>query len=189
MWCCIPGFNTNEHGLCSSRGNRDGVELTYDYIAISFIRSPEEIGEARAFISAEVPHSPKLIVKLETAEAVKEHLDEIIDLVDGVMVARGDLALQVDYAEMGVLQRRIIQKATAAGKEVMVATNVLESVRANRVPNRAEISDITTSVALGASCILLSGETRQGAQPVYTVEVLRRVIEASERGLHQWERE
>jgi pyruvate kinase len=152
-----------------------GLALGVDYVALSFVREPEDIALARKATRGRVP----LIAKLEKPEAIA-HLDALLRAADGVMVARGDLAVELSPEEVPPLQKRIIHQANAAGKPVITATQMLQSMTANPRPTRAEASDVANAVLDGSDALMLSGETAVGRYPVETVQTMARIIAAAE---------
>jgi pyruvate kinase len=160
---------------------RFGLEVGVDYVAMSFVRAPADIGvvkrEARQW-GAEIP----VIAKLERSEAV-DALDEILEVADGVMVARGDLGVEMAPEQVPVIQKRIIARANAAGVFVITATQMLESMTQNPRPTRAEASDVANAIYDGTDAVMLSGETAVGAFPVETVEMMSRIISEAEDGV------
>src|SRR5579884_289884 len=152
-----------------------GLALGVDYVALSFVRGPEDIALARKATRGRVP----LIAKLEKPEALA-HLEAILRAVDGVMVARGDLAVELSPEEVPPLQKRIIRQANAAGKPVITATQMLQSMITIPRPTRAEASDVANAVLDGSDALMLSGETAVGQYPVETVQTMVRIIVAAE---------
>ncbi|TQJ31930.1 pyruvate kinase [Microbacterium sp. SLBN-146] len=150
-----------------------------DMVALSFVRSPRDVHRARVIMAEEGRDLP-LIAKIEKPEAVT-HLQEIIDAFDGVMVARGDLGVELPLESVPVVQKRAIELARRWAKPVIVATQMLESMIENPVPTRAETSDVANAVLDGADAVMLSGETSVGAHPVAVVETMARIIESTER--------
>jgi pyruvate kinase len=147
-----------------------------DWIALSFVQRPEDVIEARSLIGDRAA----LIVKLEKPQAL-DHLDALIDLADGVMVARGDLGVELPPEEVPVIQRRIVAAVRKAGKPVIVATQMLESMISAPTPTRAEASDVATAVYEGADAVMLSAETAAGAYPIEAVEIMSRIAARVER--------
>lgn len=147
-----------------------------DWIALSFVQRPADVEEARALIGDRAA----LIVKLEKPQAL-EHLDALIALSDGVMVARGDLGVELPPEDVPVIQRRIVAAVRQAGKPVIVATQMLESMISASTPTRAEASDVATAVYEGADAVMLSAETAAGAYPVEAVEIMSRIAQRVER--------
>jgi pyruvate kinase len=158
-----------------------GLALGVDLVAMSFVQSAADLAAARAIIVQEGRPGVPLIAKLERPEAI-EHLDGILSAANGVMVARGDLGLEIPLERVPRVQREIIQRARARGVPAILATQVLESMRSESRPTRAEVSDAATAVMQGADAIMLSGETAAGAYPVRAVQVLDAIIREAERG-------
>ncbi len=159
---------------------RWAVEQGADYIALSFVRRASDCVRAKELIKQAGGHAP-LIAKIEKAEAI-DHLDDIIEATDGVMVARGDLGVETSVELVPVYQKRIIEKSILAGKMVITATQMLQSMVTNPRPTRAEASDVANAVWDGTDCLMLSNETATGAYPVATVATMARIIETAESG-------
>jgi len=155
-----------------------GLALGVDLVALSFVQSADDITRAKAMMAAEGRRVP-VVAKLERQEAI-DRLDEIIDASDAVMVARGDLGLEIPLERVPRVQKEILRKARARGVPVIVATQVLESMRTEPRPTRAEASDAAGAVDGGADAIMLSGETATGLYPVRSVEVLDAIIRDAE---------
>lgn len=145
-------------------------------VALSFVQRPEDLIEARTLIAGRA----RLIAKLEKPQAIR-HLDRIIDLADAVMVARGDLGVEVPPEDVPSLQKRIVRACRAAGRPVIVATQMLESMMAAPTPTRAEATDVAHAVLEGADAVMLSGETAAGAFAVEAVTMMDRIIRRTER--------
>lgn len=156
------------------------VEQKVDYIALSFVRRAEDCSRAKTLISEAGGRAP-LVAKIEKAEAI-DRLDEIIATADAVMVARGDLGVETSVEEVPVYQKRIIEKAVHAGKMVITATQMLQSMVNNPRPTRAEASDVANAVWDGTDAVMLSNETASGQYPVPAVETMCRIIEKAEAG-------
>jgi pyruvate kinase len=156
------------------------VQQNVDYIALSFVRSASDCERAKKMINDAGGHAP-LIAKIEKAEAI-DHLDEIIAAADGIMVARGDLGVETSVELVPVYQKRIIERSIQAGKMVITATQMLQSMVTNPRPTRAEASDVANAVWDGTDCVMLSNETATGAYPVVTVATMARIIESAESG-------
>jgi pyruvate kinase len=152
------------------------LALGVDWIALSFVQRPDDIAEARRLIAGRAA----IMVKVEKPSAV-DHLDEIIDLADGIMIARGDLGVELPPEEVPGLQKRIIRACRRAGKPVVVATQMLESMITTPAPTRAEASDVATAVYDGADALMLSAETAAGEYPVDAVTLMDRIIAKVER--------
>ncbi len=158
---------------------KEAASIQYDYVALSFVQSPEEVQEAKKLLAVNNSAHSKIIAKIETEKGI-ENLKTILASSDGVMVARGDLAIQIAYERLPSLQRHILRLASIKGSYSIVATNMIESVETRRVPNRSEIIDVANAVYQGASAIMCSGETRTGQKPIYAVEVLDRIVRQAE---------
>jgi pyruvate kinase len=156
------------------------VEQDVDYIALSFVRSAEDCINAKELIKQAGGRAP-LIAKIEKAEAI-DHLDEIIAAADAAMVARGDLGVETSVELVPVYQKRIIEKCMRAGKMVITATQMLQSMVANPRPTRAEASDVANAVWDGSDAVMLSNETAMGSYPVAAVATMARIIETAESG-------
>lgn len=146
------------------------VEHGADWIALSFVQRPEDVAEARRLMGG----YGALIAKIEKPAAV-ERLDEIIELSDGIMVARGDLGVELNPEEVPPLQKRIVAATRRSGKPVIVATQMLESMIESPAPTRAEVSDVANAVYDGADAVMLSAETAAGAWPVEAVTIMHRI--------------
>ncbi len=147
------------------------LDMGADWIALSFVQRPEDVAEARKLIGGRAG----VLVKLEKPAAITK-LDEIIELSEAVMVARGDLGVEMPPEDVPPLQRRIIAACRVAGKPVVVATQMLESMMRLPVPTRAEASDVATAVYEGADAVMLSAETASGEYPVEAVKMMHRII-------------
>ena len=156
------------------------VEQQADYIALSFVRRAADCERAKTLIAEAGGHAP-LIAKIEKAEAI-DHLDEIIAAADGLMVARGDLGVETSVELVPVYQKRIIDRSITAGKMVITATQMLQSMVSNPRPTRAEASDVANAVWDGTDCVMLSNETATGQYPVASVATMARIIESAESG-------
>ena len=158
-----------------------GIEQAVDYVAISFVRSAADIQEVRKFLHDQGANIP-IVAKLERAEIVA-NLQGLLPLVDAVMVARGDLGVEVPLEEVPVIQKDVIRQARLAKVPVIVATQMLESMVTHSRPTRAEVSDVATAIFDGADAIMLSAETATGRFPVETVEMMARIAERAERAV------
>ncbi len=151
------------------------MELDVDFVALSFVQTADDVETAKSLISNRAP----LIAKLEKPAAI-EHLDAIIAAADGVMVARGDLGVEFPAEQVPIIQRRIVRCARAAGKPVIVATQMLESMVEHAAPTRAEASDVASAIYQGADAVMLSAETAVGRHPATAVAIMSRIISATE---------
>lgn len=153
-----------------------GLDLGVDWIALSFVQRPEDIAEARKLVAGRAA----VMAKLEKPSAI-DRLDEIIDLSDGIMLARGDLGVELAPEKVPGLQKEIVARSRSAGKPVVVATQMLESMVEAATPTRAEASDVATAVYDGADALMLSAESAAGAYPIEAVEMMARIIRETER--------
>ena len=158
-----------------------GIEHGVDYVAVSFVRSAADIHEVREFLREHGADLP-LVAKLERREALA-NLPEILPLVDAVMVARGDLGVEVPLEEVPIIQKEVIRRARQAKVPVIIATQMLESMVTHRRPTRAEVSDVATAIFDGADAVMLSAETATGQHPVEAVVMMARTAERAERSL------
>ncbi len=155
-----------------------GMRLGVDWLALSFVRRAENLLELKEMLRAKGEDIP-VIAKIEKREAV-EHLDSIVEVADAVMVARGDLGVEMPLEEVPIIQRRVVSVAARAGKPVIVATQMLQSMMESPTPTRAEVSDVAEAVWEGADAVMLSGETAVGAFPVEAVSTMERIINRTE---------
>lgn len=167
--------------------DKDKSDLEYainagvDYVALSFVQRPQDVHEARKLIDGRAG----IIAKIEKPSAV-ELIDEIVEAADAIMVARGDLGVEMPPEQVPVIQRRIIRACRAAGKPVIVATHMLESMIDAPTPTRAEASDIATAIFQGADAVMLSAETAAGRHPTAAVAIMDRIIKAAEADGSPW---
>ena len=159
-----------------------GIEQDFDFIAASFVRSADDVLDIRKILEEYNCHSIKIIAKIENREGV-DNIDEILRVADGIMVARGDMGVEIPFEELPELQKQLIQKAYSAGKIVVTATQMLESMVKNPRPTRAEATDVANAIYDGTSCIMLSGETAAGKYPVEAVETMVRIAEKAEESI------
>jgi len=154
-----------------------GLEQDVDFVALSFVRTADDVRQLRAAIAARRPQGPRVpvIAKIEKPQAVA-NIDEIIAESDGIMIARGDLGVELPPEDVPVLQKMIIRRCSNAGKPVIVATQMLESMVANPTPTRAEASDVANAVMDGGDAVMLSGETSVGKYPLEAVRIMERII-------------
>ncbi len=150
---------------------RFGIEQDVDFIAASFVQCAEDVQKIRWFLEEHGGSSIHIMAKIENREGV-DNIDEIIKVADAVMVARGDMGVELPPEEVPIIQKRIIQKATMAGKQVVTATQMLDSMMVHPRPTRAEAADVANAVFDGTSAIMLSGETASGAYPVEAVKMM-----------------
>lgn len=156
-----------------------GVENGFDFIAASFTRTAEDILEIRKILEEKNCQSINIIAKIENMQGV-QNINEIIRVSDGIMVARGDMGVEIPLEEVPVLQKKIIRKVYQAGKQVITATQMLDSMMKNPRPTRAEATDVANAIYDGTSAIMLSGETAAGAYPVEAVQTMVKIAERTE---------
>jgi pyruvate kinase len=176
----LPSIPTSLPSLTEKDKNdlRFGIAMGVDFIALSFVRRPEDCQLAKTMI-AECGASTPLIAKIEKPEALA-HLDTILDIVDGVMVARGDLGVEAETERVPIYQKEIIRHANRKGKIVITATQMLQSMVENPRPTRAEASDVANAILDGSDAVMLSAESAAGAYPVESVRTMRRIIDYTE---------
>jgi pyruvate kinase len=150
-----------------------------DYIALSFVREAKDIQQLKAVVEGG-QHRPLIIAKIEDQQAIK-NLSEIVAESDAIMVARGDLGIELPYEELPIIQRKIVKICLRVGKPVIVATHMLESMIESPMPTRAEVTDVANAVFEQADAIMLSGETTVGKYPLKCVEVFDRIAQRIER--------
>lgn len=167
----------------------EAVKAGVDFIALSFVRRAEDIIELKRLIKEACPVTPiKVIAKIEKPQAM-DHLQEILKEVDGVMVARGDLGVELDPEKVPILQKEIIRQANLNEKFVITATQMMDSMIKNPFPTRAEVSDVANAILDGTDAVMLSGETAAGAYPVLAVDYMRKVaLEVESSGLMNLEK-
>ena len=163
-----------------------GIEMGYDYIAASFVRCADDVLAVRNILE-EHGSKMKIISKIESMQGI-ENLDEIIEASDGIMVARGDMGVEVPMEEVPVLQKKMITKAVRLGKIVITATQMLDSMIKNPRPTRAETTDVANAIYDGTSAIMLSGESAAGAYPVEAVRTMDRIAMRAETDINYAER-
>jgi pyruvate kinase len=156
-----------------------GAELGLDFIALSFVREARDLMQLRELL-ADAKQRPQVIAKIEDQEAVK-NLESIVQEADAVMVARGDLGIEIPYEELPIIQRAIVKTCQRLGRPVIVATHMLESMIESPMPTRAEVTDVANAVFEQADAIMLSGETTVGKYPVKCIEVFDRIARRIER--------
>ena len=185
----IPGVFVNLPAL----GEKDidditkGVKAGFDYIFASFVRRADDVKQIRKLLDDNGGQQIGIISKIESQEGI-ENLDEIIELSDGIMVARGDMGVEIPMEQVPIVQKRIIRKCNEAGKPVITATQMLESMQDNPRPTRAEVSDVANAVYDLTGCIMLSGECAMGKYPVVCVEDMVKISKAIEGDLNYWKR-
>lgn len=157
-----------------------GIRMGFDLISASFTRTSEDILEIRSLLD-DNEADMRIIAKIENNEGV-EHIDEILEAADGIMVARGDMGVEIDFTEIPAIQKRLIDRAMKAGKPVITATQMLDSMMVNPRPTRAEITDVANAIYDGTTAVMLSGETAAGKYPVEALKVMSAIVAATETG-------
>ena len=176
----VPGVRPNMPYM--SQQDRDdllfGAEQGFDYVAASFVRSAADVRELRHVLD-KAGSRMRIIAKIENQEGVS-NLPEILDAADGIMVARGDMGVEIDFAEIPLIQKNMIARCVACGKPVITATQMLDSMMENPRPTRAEITDVANAIYDGTSAIMLSGETAAGKYPVEAVRTMDAIAQRTE---------
>ena len=163
-----------------------GIQEGFDYVAASFCRSAQDVLEIRRLLD-EHQSNMRIIAKLENQEGV-DNVDEILAVADGIMIARGDMGVEIDFTEIPVIQKDLISRALSVGKHVITATQMLDSMSANPRPTRAEITDVANAVYDGTSAVMLSGETAAGKYPVETLQTMAAIAERTEQDINYFGR-
>lgn len=158
-----------------------GCDMDFDFLAASFVRCKEDILEVRKIIEEHGSHM-KIIAKIENTQGIR-NLDEILEAADGIMVARGDMGVEIPMEEVPIVQKQMIKKAEALGKHVITATQMLESMIKNPRPTRAEATDIANAIYDGTTAIMLSGESAAGLYPVEAVKTMVKIAERTEQDI------
>ncbi|MEA4920468.1 MAG: pyruvate kinase [Clostridiaceae bacterium] len=164
-----------------------GIENGFDFIAASFVRKASDIEDIRALLKANGGGNIAIIAKIENREGV-DNMEEILTAADGVMVARGDLGVEIPAYEVPPIQKKMIEMSIRMGKTVITATQMLDSMIRNPRPTRAEVSDVANAVFDGSSAVMLSGETASGKYPIESVDTMAKIVEAAEQSINYWKR-
>ena len=183
----IPGVHIQLPALTEKDVDdiRFGVENDFDYVAASFVRRAADVQAVRQVLHDCGGDDVKIIAKIENQEGV-DNIDEILAAADGIMVARGDLGVEIPAAKVPILQKRMIRKGLQAGKPVITATQMLDSMMRNPRPTRAEVSDVANAVFDGTSCVMLSGETAGGKYPIEALTAMAGIVEEAESSINYW---
>lgn len=185
----IPDFIVTLPGITKKdiEDIKYGIKAGFDYIAASFVRKPQDVLEIRKVLEQNGGEHIKIISKIENREGIK-NFDEILNVSDGIMVARGDLGVEIPIEEVPIFQKEFIKKTYKQGKPVITATQMLESMISNPRPTRAEVSDVANAIYDGSSSIMLSGETASGEYPVECVKTMNRIATKIESSIKYWKR-
>lgn len=182
----LPGADITMPAL-SEKDKQDiawGIQHGMEYLAVSFVKTRHDILEVRRLVQS-YGSTMKILAKIETKQAV-DNIEEIVDVVDGVMVARGDLGVEIPTEDVPLVQKKIIEMCRVRGKVVIVATQMLDSMIRNPRPTRAEASDVANAVLDGTDAVMLSGETASGNYPVKAVATMRQIVDRAEKELNLW---
>ncbi|MGB1370701.1 MAG: pyruvate kinase [Flavobacteriaceae bacterium] len=177
----LPNTNISQPAL-TEKDKKDAlfaIEQEVDWIALSFVRNPEDLMELEAIISEHSDYKIPIIAKIEKPEAV-ENIDKIVAYCDGLMVARGDLGVEIPAQEVPLIQKQLVLKAKSARIPVIIATQMMESMITSLTPTRAEVNDVANSVMDGADAVMLSGETSVGQYPVQVIQKMSDIIKSVE---------
>jgi pyruvate kinase len=181
----VPGIRLSLPYL-SEQDERDirfGVQIGFDYIAASFVNSPADILSIRKLLDEQHCHSIRIIAKIESVRGV-DNIDEILKVSDGVMVARGDMGVEIPLEEVPIIQKALIKKTFRMGKNVITATQMLESMTQNLRPTRAEAADVANAIYDGTSAVMLSGETASGLYPVEAARTMATIAWRTEKDIN-----
>ncbi len=180
----VPGVHLSMPYM-SQRDKDDiifGIEQGFDFIAASFVRTAQDVYDIRNLLN-QYDSNIRIIAKIENREGVN-NIDSILAAADAVMVARGDLGVEIDFTELPGIQKTIIDRSFSFGKPIVTATQMLDSMMVNPRPTRAEISDVANAVYDGTSAVMLSGESAAGKYPVETVRTMAEIVEETEKHIH-----
>ncbi len=181
----VPGVELSMPYL-SDRDMNDlefGAKTGFDFIAASFVRTAADVAYLKKFIKSLGWNTPRIIAKIENRDGVK-NIDEILEVADGIMVARGDMGVEIPFELIPSIQKDLIRRGYNAGKQVITATQMLESMITNIRPTRAEITDVANAIYDGTSAIMLSGETAAGKHPVEAVRTMALIAETTENDIN-----
>ena len=181
----VPGVDLNMPYL-SERDMNDlefGSKIGFDFIAASFVRTAADVAYLKKFIKSLGWSTPRIIAKIENMDGVK-NIDEILEVADGIMVARGDMGVEIPFEQIPAIQKDLIRKGYNAGMQVITATQMLESMITHIRPTRAEITDVANAIYDGTSAIMLSGETAAGKHPVEAVRTMALIAETTENDIN-----
>lgn len=185
----VPGLKLNLPSLTEKdiKDIKDGINAGFDYIAASFVRKAQDVFDIRKLLDDNGGKDVKIISKIENREGI-DNFDEILNASDGIMVARGDLSVEIPMEEVPILQKKFIKKCYNVGKPVITATQMLETMMNNPRPTRAEVSDVANAIFDMSSAIMLSGETAMGKFPIECVKTMDRIATTIESSIKYWKR-
>lgn len=185
----VPGLKLNLPALAQKDIDdiTNGIKAGFDFIAASFVRRASDVQEIRDLLDNNGGEHVQIISKIESQEGI-DNFEEILALTDGIMVARGDMGVEIPMEQVPVVQKHFIKRCNEVGKTVVTATQMLESMTSNPRPTRAEVSDVANAVYDRTSCIMLSGECAMGKYPVQCVETMVKISEAIESSVNYWKR-
>ena len=185
----VPGLKTNLPAL-SEKDVEDitnGIKSGFNLIAASFVRKASDVQEIRNLLNSNGGEDIKIIAKIESKEGI-DNFDEILELSDGIMVARGDMGVEIPMEDVPIVQKEFIKRCNDQGKPVIIATQMLESMITSPKPTRAEVSDVANAVFDRTSCIMLSGECAVGKYPLECVEAMVHISKKIEKSINYWKR-
>ena len=185
----VPGLVLNLPALSEKDINdlTNGVKAGFDYIFASFVRRADDLHQMRKLLDDNGGQAVKIIAKIESQEGI-DNFEEILELADGIMVARGDMAVEVPFEQVPVIQKRFIKRCNEVGKPIITATQMLESMTSNPRPTRAEVSDVANAVFDRTGAIMLSGESAMGKHPALCVDTMVKISKTVESDIHYWKR-
>ncbi len=185
----VPGLVLNLPALSEKDINdlTNGVKAGFDYIFASFVRRADDVIQMRKLLDDNGGQAVKIIAKIESQEGI-DNFEEILELADGIMVARGDMAVEVPFEQVPVIQKRFIKRCNEVGKPIITATQMLESMTSNPRPTRAEVSDVANAVYDRTGAIMLSGESAMGKHPALCVDTMVKISKTVESDLNYWKR-
>lgn len=166
---------------------KDAARVGFDYVAGSFVRNVDDVQQIRKVLDDNGGKDIKIICKIENQEGV-DNIQSIIDEADGIMVARGDMAVEIPLEQVPIVQKDFIKRCNAAGKPVITATQMLETMTENPLPTRAEVSDVANAVFDRTSCTMLSGESAMGKYPLVCVQTMAKIDKTAEQSINYWNR-
>ncbi len=185
----VPGCSTKLPSLTAKdiQDLKDGVRVDFDYVAASFVRNAEDALDVRKVLDDNGGQKIKIIAKIENQEGI-DNFKEILKVVDGVMIARGDMGVEIPLEQVPIVQKYFIKECNRAGKLVITATQMLESMSNSPRPTRAEVSDVANAIFDSTGAIMLSGESAMGKYPVECVQTMNKIAEAIEGSIKYWKR-